>query len=233
MQWKVLSLGGSVISPKDMEPDSEYLSAVIRLLATYTKNDISFVIITGGGSLARKYQTLLRAAGDDVPNSALDTVGIAATWVHANLIAELCRPYGQTALVAPPPDMEKRDISIAPNVKFLMSGGWFSGVSTDYIAVRLAEITGSKQIFNISDVSYIYTADPAIIKDATPLPQLNWDEYLKIVGSQWKPGGHVPFDPKAAQLAQQLSMRVQFVNKEVPHIKNALNNLHENGTMIT
>ena len=78
-----ISLGGSIINPGSI--DKEFLKAFRDLvLEHYERTKEKFVIICGGGKVARDY---IKASPENIPPGQKDLVGILATWVNAQLIA--------------------------------------------------------------------------------------------------------------------------------------------------
>ena len=62
--------------------------------------------------------------------------------------------------------------------KILVAGGWKPGWSTDYVAVRIAQRLGVRQVINLSNTDYVYDKDPKLHTDARPLKGLGWEEFF-------------------------------------------------------
>ena len=148
--WTVISLGGSLIYPKDQ--DAEYIAHFVSLIKEKTGGS-HFAIITGGGYLARKYQQSLREENPSVSNDELDVVGIQATRENAESVKTV---FGDTA---------ESEIFFDPNnlkltgKPVLVGGGWKPGRSSDDSAVAVAKALGAKKLVNLSNIDYVYTAD--------------------------------------------------------------------------
>ncbi|MFA6215922.1 MAG: UMP kinase, partial [Patescibacteria group bacterium] len=81
---------------------------------------------------------------------------------------------------------------------------------------------------------YVYDKDPKKFKDAKPLKEMVWPDFLKLVGTKWVPGAHVPFDPVASKLAYQ--WRLKLVVMKGDNLNNLSNFLAERkfvGTIIS
>ncbi|MCX6740514.1 MAG: UMP kinase, partial [Candidatus Parcubacteria bacterium] len=65
---------------------------------------------------------------------------------------------------------------------------------------------------NLTNTDYVYDKDPNKFTDAKPIEQINWPDFIKLVGTKWNPGAHVPFDPIASQMAAKLKLEVAILN---------------------
>jgi uridylate kinase len=221
----VISLGGSLIAPEGI--DARYLKKFRQLIIARSKKNSRFIISPGGGKTCRNYQQALRAiipaTGED-----LDAIGLNTNRFHAVLLRLMFKNLAEKNIAYDP---NKR---ITFNKKILVgAGGWKPGRSSDDFSVRLAKIYGAKTIINLSNIDFVYDKDPRKFKDAKKLPRLSWNEFLKITGSEWKPGANVPFDPTAAKLAKKHGISVIIANgKNLSNIKNILAGKKFQGTVI-
>ena len=92
--------------------------------------------------------------------------------------------------------------------RILVAAGWKPGFSTDTDAVYLARKFGAKKVINLSNIRKVYTDDPKLNADAKPLDRISWDDFRKMVGSEWSPGKNTPFDPVASKIAAEEGMSV-------------------------
>lgn len=72
----------------------------------------------------------------------------------------------------------------------------------------LCEDYGVSHVINLSNITKVYDKDPNKYNDATPIDKISWTEFRKLVGDKWIPGMNAPFDPIAAQKAQELGIKV-------------------------
>lgn len=178
------------------EIDTKLLMSFKKLITSQVKKGQKFVIVTGGGKLARRYQAALKATGSKT-HADLDWVGIAATVLNAQFIKLL---FG--GLACP-------DIATNPEIKtsfsrpILLAGGYKPGWSTDTDAMLLARTYGANTVINLSNIGYLYNKDPNKFPDAQKIERISWAELLKITGTKWTPGANTPFDPIAAAFAQK------------------------------
>jgi uridylate kinase len=198
----VLSLGGSIVAPGDI--DIDFINSFKEAITSYLEEDVSrkLIIVTGGGAPARIYQNALKQIQDSPDHLLLDDIGIAATRLNAALIRGVFAAYCDNPVVTNP----TADIKMSNRV--LIAAGWKPGFSSDTDAVYLAEKFGAKKVVNLSNIAKVYTADPKIDPTATPIDSISWADFRVMVGDIWTPGKNTPFDPIASKEAQRLSLTV-------------------------
>ena len=202
----IVSVGGSLIVPDGIDTDflTKFHTIVVRAIA----QDFSFFIIAGGGKTARNYQDAARSVRGDLTRDDLDWLGIHATRLNAHLLRTLFREEADPRIIT---DDKESYITTAP---LLIGAGWRPGRSTDHCAVIAAETLKAKKIVNLSNIDYVYTADPRIDKNATPIKEINWDDFRALIPKDWDPGLSSPFDPIAAKQADELGLEVAIMNGE-------------------
>ena len=199
----VISLGGSVIVPEG--PNGAFVKTFVQAIRERIKLGRRFVIVTGGGKTARNYYEALKAAGNESKQDG-DWMGIYATHLNAELMK---LAFGEIA---------HREINKDPTKKMewkspiLIAGGWIPGRSTDYDAILLAKMYGAKNVANVSNIDYVYTADPKKDPNAKPIEKITWTQLIAMLPSEWSPSISAPFDPIAAREAQKLKLSVSIVN---------------------
>ena len=200
----VMSIGGSLIVPKE-EIDISFLKKLnlfIRKELAKNKNR-QFFLVAGGGNIARKY----RDAGERVVEHSLskedlDWLGIHATRMNAHLLRTIFRDIAHPYLV------KHYEIIRKVSEPVVVAAGWKPGWSTDYDSVLLCEDYNVKEVINLSNILQVFDKDPNKSKDANPIKQISWKKFRKLVGDKWIPGMHAPFDPVAAQKAEELKLKV-------------------------
>lgn len=209
----VLSLGGSIIAPDKV--DSSFLKAFKEAITGYLEADSGrkLILVCGGGAPARIYQEALREVYSGADASEQDWLGIRATHLNGALVRAIFLPYVSDQLVTDP---TSDDISFAGRI--LVAAGWKPGFSTDTDAVYLAKRYGAKTVINLSNIAKVYTDDPRKNPDAKPLDEISWDDFIKMVGSEWTPGRNTPFDPIASAIAKEAGMRVVCaLGRDIPN----------------
>jgi uridylate kinase len=222
----VLSLGGSLIIPP-AGFDVEFLKGFKALIAEYVGLGYRFIIVCGGGQTARSYQNAAKAVVKELAPEDVDWIGIHATRLNAHLMRVVLREFAHPAVV--------RDFTntVEWSESVLIASGWKPGCSTDFDAIKLAEQHGAHTILNLSNISYIYDADPRTNPKAKRLEHVSWHDLRKIVGDEWVPGANVPFDPIAAKLGEQLKFTVGFVKgTDLEQVRQAIQGKPFDGTII-
>ena len=228
MKVFVISLGGSVIVPKDV--DADFLIDFKKTINDICLSDSEkkFILVAGGGYTARLYQNAARKAKEDISPEALDLIGIKSTHLNAELLRNILDV--KDAVVTNP---------LSDDVKFdgriLIAAGWKPGFSTDTDSVYLAKRFNSKLIINLSNTDYVYTSDPRTCKDAKPIERIKWCEFLdKISPKEWSAGANTPFDPVASAMAQKESINVICAHgHDLLNLRNIIENKHFKGTLIS
>lgn len=216
----VISVGGSLLIPNEI--DIQFILKFHTLILSYT--DVRFVLVTGGGAICRAYQEAAKQM-HVLDKQSLDWVGIMVTRVNAELLRVVFDKNATNKVTYDPRQKEDGRIIIA--------AGHLPGCSTDYDAVVLARTYNASLLINLFNQDYIYDQDPRQYPDATPLPVLRWDSYIDMVGTEWIPGSHMPFDPVAAQAAKQMGLKVILANgANLPNLKKIIDGENFVGTVL-
>lgn len=219
----VISLGGSLIFPGDL--DKKFLANFKNVIEKYVKKNYKFIIICGGGSLARAFQQIASEARKP-SDEDLDWLGIYATRINASLLRSMFGGKAEQRIISNPNSKIKFKKNIA------IASGWIPGWSTDYDAVLLAKNVGAREVVNMSNIDYVYDKDPRKNKGAKKLENISWQDYRKLSGNVWKAGMSLPFDPIAAKEAQKSKIRVYIIGKDLRNLQRLLENRKFKGTVI-
>lgn len=224
----VISLGGSLIVPGEI--DWEFVKAFKELIERQIEKGRKFVIITGGGKTARKYQDGASKIAN-LDDEDRDWIGIHSTRLNAHLIRTIFRDHAHPRINKNPYDLEDFYASDKP---ILVAAGWRPGNSTDLIAVMIAKDLGIKRIANLSNIDYAYDKDPKEFPDAQKIEKISWPDFRKIVGDEWDPGMNAPFDPVASKLAEKENIEVAIMNgKNLKNLEDYLEGKGFVGTIIS
>ncbi len=176
-----------------------------------------FFIFVGGGKICRNYQKALLEFGAD--NKDRDLIGIDVSRLNARVVVQLFDKMCFDNVLTDPTKKvnSRRDIAIF--------GGWKPGWSTDYCAVVFAKNMGIKTIINLTNIDYVYDKNPQKFPNATPLKELTWKDFRKLVPGTWTPGLSMPFDPRACKMAEILKIKVAMINGK--HLERLEDFLHQ------
>lgn len=203
-----------------------YIKEFKEMILNFLEQNYRFIIVCGGGKTCRNYLLALEEIYN-ATNDEKDWLGIRATHLNAELIKII---FGEKAFEKIIIDPNEK---ISTDKKIIIAGGWKPGFSTDMDAVILANLFNSSKVINISNIDYVYSKDPKIYKNAIKYEQLSWEDYLNLIGENWKPGMNSPFDPIASKYAKQNNITVSIIGNNVDNLKKCINEEEFLGTKIS
>lgn len=230
----VIALGGSVMYPEQIDISflKQFRQFILKRLASGSRrrsglrNGSRFVIVTGGGRIARVYQEAASKISK-ITDDDKDWLGIHGTRLNAHLLRTIFRDVADPVVIDSRHKIKKlrRPVTVA--------SGWRPGWSTDYIAVALAQDFGVSEMIVAGKPAFVYDKDNGKHSDAKPFHDLRWHEYRRLIPKNWKPGLHAPVDPVAAKLAEQKKIKAIIVNgRDLKNFSNLLSGKDFNGTLI-
>jgi uridylate kinase len=227
-EYVVVSVGGSLLVPDGI--DVSFLTAFRSLLRKKTQDGSSFYIVAGGGRLSRNYQEAAAAirGEEELDREDMDWLGIHSTRLNAHLLRTIFIEEAQARIIKNPTHRFRGRESI------VIGAGWKPGWSTDYCAVMAAKTLSAKKLVNLSNIDYVYTADPRKNPDAQKIEKITWADFRKLIPEEWDPGLSSPFDPVAAREAEALGLEVAIINGAMlPEFENYLDGKPFTGTVIS
>ncbi len=202
----VMSVGGSLIVPGAI--DTTFLISLKKFIdMETTSKGRRFIIIAGGGRTARNYQEAAGAVSD-LDAEDLDWMGIHATRLNGHLLRTIFRHTAHRVMITNPDEI----LDVPKNEKVVIAAGYRPGSSTDLRAVQIAEKIGATKVINLSNIDYVYTADPRTNPDAQKIESISWTDFRALIPDEWDPGLSSPFDPIAAKVAQRDNIEVAIIN---------------------
>lgn len=201
----VMSVGGSLIVPDQI--DIVFLTKLKKFIDQETAKGRRFIIIAGGGKTARRYQDAA-AEVTNLEKEDLDWMGIHATRLNGHLLRTIFRDIAHPEMITNPDDIQ----DVPKGAKVVIAAGYRPGASTDLRAVQIASLVGARKVINLSNIDYVYTADPREDKTAEKIERISWSDFRALIPSEWDPGLSSPFDPVAAKTAQEGGIEVAIIN---------------------
>lgn len=225
----IISVGGSLIVPNG-GIDTNFLiklNSFVREKLAENENR-QFFLVAGGGATARHYRDAgQKVIGHKLIRDDLDWLGIHATRLNAQLLRTIFRDLAHPYII------KNYDIIRKTPERIVVAAGWKPGWSTDYCAVLLCQDYNIKTILNLSNIDQVYDNDPNTHKDAKPIVRTSWKEFRALIGNEWNPGMHAPFDPIGAEKAQELGVKVVVLNgNNFVNIENYMQGKEFVGTVI-
>ncbi len=222
----IVSVGGSLIVPENI--DTMFLKNLRNLVVEEVSKGTNFIIIVGGGKTARYYQDAAKEIYA-LDREDLDWLGIHSTRLNAHLVRTVFRDIAHPVIVTNPDDV----LDVPKNTHLVIAAGYRPGASTDLRAIQIAERRGAKNVINLSNIDYVYTADPRKNQNAEKIERITWADFRKLIPEEWDPGLSSPFDPVAAKEAERLSLEVAIMNgAHLNRLSNYLNGKPFVGTII-
>lgn len=206
----VLKVGGSLIYDSQLSLNKPFL---FKLLKWYEKAKGEYkhvVLVVGGGTVSRHLTSQLEGIVPD--DGMLHRIGMATTVVNSEIIRAFLH---DDKIFVPKGLGEALENIVGENEGVTVSGGFKEGWSTDMDAAVFADILGVKTFYKLSNIDYIYTADPRNNPDAQPMKDISWDKYMSHFGitvgmPNHKPGLHTPIGGFASQFCAQKGITVKF-----------------------
>ena len=203
----VMSVGGSLIVPNEI--DTTFLTHLKTMIKEETAtHGRRFIIIAGGGRTARQYMDAARTVVSELTPEDVDWLGIHSTRLNGHLLRTIFRDEAYRVMVTNPDDI----LDVPTDEKLVIAAGYRPGCSTDLRAIQIADRVGAKKVVNLSNTNYVYTDNPKDNPDAEKIEDITWPEFRKLIPDEWDPGLSSPFDPVAAQEAEQLGIEVAHIN---------------------
>ena len=220
----VISLGGSQIISDDI--NYNYLKKFKEILKKH-ENSYRFIVVCGGGSLARKYINAIKKGKGDEFHQSL--VGINATRANARFVSHF---FGFDSLHGVPH-------AVKTVGKYLKKQGIvFCGAleyKEDQTSDSVAAILAKKfrgEFVNLTNVKGLYTKDPNKYKDAKFISKISWEDFDKMVNKiKFKPGQHFVLDQTASKIIRKKKISTHII-ENLNQLNNYLNHDKFVGTTI-
>jgi len=221
----VLSLGGSQIIPDDV--NLNYLKKFKTILKKHTRN-YKFIVVCGGGSIARKYISALKEIG--INETLQSMAGISATRMNArfmnyffNIDPKLGIPHTHKTL--------RKYINVH-NIIFCGALEYRPDQTSDSTAAEIAK-EFKADFINITNIKGLYDKNPKEFKDAKFIPEIGWKEFEKMANkSKFKPGQHFVLDQTASKIIQRYKIITYITGEDLNQLDNLLANKKFSGTVI-
>lgn len=221
----VLSLGGSLIAPEEI--DIKFLNNFKIILEKKSK-DYKFVVVTGGGSIARKYISALRRAGKKEYLQSM--AGIAVTRLNARFLTYL---FGKDASEGIPHDMKHIETLLKKNdIVFCGALRYHEKETSDSNAAKIAAFLGTDFI-NLTNVPGLFDKDPKKHKNAKLIHEIS-AKSLSIMANKMKfqPGQHFVIDQHAMKIILDNKIKLYILGNDLKQFENLLEGKKFIGTSV-
>jgi len=222
----VISLGGSLIVPDEI--DIDYLEKIKKIIKKHEKN-YKFVIVCGGGSIARKYIKALKQ--ENKSEFLQSNIGIAVTRLNARFMTYL---FDKDANEGIPHNMNHvKNLLKKNNIVFCGALRYAPKETSDSTAAKLANFLKCEFI-NLTIVSGLYDKNPLIYKNAKFIPKISWEDFYKKANKiKFSPGQHFVLDQDASKIILKHKIKTYILGKDLKQLDNFLEGKSFFGTTIS
>ncbi|BDR92964.1 UMP kinase [Vulcanisaeta souniana] len=204
------------------------LPSYVNLIHEFWKNGYKMVVVTGGGSLARRYIELGRRMNAN--EAMLDLLGISVSRLNAQLLAAA---LSDIAYITIPTNLDEVFRAWLTG-KLVITGGFQPGQSTATVALLVSEFLGIKKMIDCANVDAVYTSDPRIDPNAKRLSKVSIAELKDMLKSKTVAGTYDLLDPWALGIAQRSGITIFVVGCNKPEtLRRLMINGISEGTIIT
>lgn len=212
----VISLGGSVIIPADKKDDF-----LLKFREVIQKNysRFKFVLVCGGGSIARAYEEVLKK--EHKSEKQQNTAGIRATRMNAEFVMQV---FGKNeANDKLPKTIKEIKSNLAKNNVVVCGALRYAPKQTsDSTAARIASQLKA-DFLNITNVSGLYTSDPSKNPEAKLIKKISWAEFAEIAAKiKFSPGQHFVLDQTASKMIKKKRIKTYIIGKKIKEIEKFL-----------
>ncbi|MEM0151567.1 MAG: UMP kinase [Thermoplasmata archaeon] len=217
MEDIVISLGGSLVNPGKI--DETFLHKFSEMINSLL-NEYRFIIIVGGGKLARDYIEIGRKRGEN--EYYLDMLGIIATRLNALLVKSFIK---NAKYVSNPNEIRDENV---------VMGGTEPGHTTDAVSLLVAEMLGIKSVINATTVDGIYDKDPKLYNDAKLIEKISYNDLLSMFYiNKSGAGPNQVLDFLSIKIAERSSIEIKVLNgKDIENFKRAIRGENFKGTRV-
>jgi uridylate kinase len=221
----VLSLGGSQIIPNEV--NIPYLKEFKKIILKHIKK-YKFIIVCGGGSLARKYISALREIGINEKLQSLS--GISATRANARFMNYFFNIEPKHGI--PHTHQTLKKYINSQDVIFCGALEYKPNQTSDSTAADIARMFKADFI-NITNIKGLYTSNPLTDKNAKFVPCISWKDFEKMANkSKFTPGQHFVLDQTASSIIRKHKITTYITGEKLKELDNLLSNKAFDGTTI-
>lgn len=222
----VISLGGSLIVPNEL--NLEFLEDFKKVIKKNI-SDYKFVIVCGGGSIARKYIAALKKSGLNAKLQSL--AGIAVTRLNARFMSYFFNHDEEEGI---PNDMKHVSNLLGKHdVVFCGALRYKSDNTSDGTAADLAAYLRTDFI-NLTNVKGLFDKNPMQYKNAKFIPKISKESlYRRVARIKFNPGQHFVIDQSAMKLLRKnKKVKLYILGKDLRQLDNLLNGKRFIGTIV-
>ncbi len=221
----VISLGGSLIIPDKV--NVKFLEEFRRTILKNT-NKYKFVIVCGGGSVARKFISALKNSG---ANETLQSYsGISATRMNARFLSYFFKQDPEKGI--PHKLKQVKKLLRKQDVVFCGALEYRPKQTSDSTSAEISAKLNSSFI-NMTNVAGLHDKNPKEFKNAKFIPHISWEDFDKMANKiKFKPGQHFVLDQTASKIIKENRITTYILGSNPQQLNNLLKNKKFKGTII-
>lgn len=219
----VISLGGSVIIKDKINID--FLTKFSKLIKKYSHRN-KFVIVTGGGSTARKYMSSL--TNFHLDRQKIGLIGIAVTQLNANLLKSIMKINSKINSIKDIRNLlKKQSIVITGAFKYLPNA------TSDGNCAQLAHYIKADLFINITNVKGLFDKDPRSHQNAKLLKKITYDKFNLLMHKiKFSYGQHFILDQTASKLIKKHKIKTIIIGEKLTNLEKVFRGKSFVGTTI-
>ncbi len=228
MQKKVMviSLGGSQIF-HDEKVNVKFLLNFKKILRKH-QNKYKFIVVCGGGFVARVYIHGLEKAG--INEKLQSFVGISVTRTNARLVSYFFGNESEDGIPSTMKDVErylsKQEVVVCGALEYKPDQ------TSDSTSAQIAKHFNCEFI-NLTNVDGLYDSNPLTNKNAKFIPESTWkglyDRAMKI---PFSPGMHFVIDQKASKIIMDEKIKTYIIGPKIKNLDKLLSGKKFKGTLV-
>jgi len=201
----VLKLGGHLFFGDQI--NTQLIRGYASLIGELHKAGDRWVVVVGGGEVARSFVKAARELGAD--EAACDELAIKVTRANATLLVHALREVAEEVI---PTTLEELRL-LASRGKVVVTGGFQPGQSTMAVSALAASAIQAERMVVATDVDGIYTVDPKKHPDARPIARMGYGELWSMLGGFAQRAGEYPvMDAVGLAMLERIRVPVYYVN---------------------
>ncbi len=222
----VLSLGGSLIIPEEI--NDKYLKEFKKILLKNSRK-YKFIVVCGGGSIARKYIYSLREQG--INEKFQNLAGISATRMNARFMNYF---FNQESLNGIPQKIKEiQNYLKKQEIVFCGALEYEPKQTSDSTSAEIAKHFKSDFI-NLTNVQGLYNKNPKKFRSAKFISEISWKEFDKMANKlKYSPGQHFVLDQTASKIILKNKIPTYIIGEDLKQLDNLLNNKKFKGTKVS
>jgi len=222
----VLSLGGSLIIPDKI--DLKFLKEFKETLKKHT-NNYKFIVICGGGSIARTYISALK---ENKANTKLQSLaGIGATRMNARFMSYFFNLEPSQGI--PQKLRQIKRYLKKQDIVFCGALEYKPNQTSDSTSAEIAKYFKTEFI-NLTNVSGLYDKNPKKYKNAKFIPKISWKNFNTMANKiKFQPGQHFVLDQSAAKIILENKITTYILGQNMKQLDNLLKKKSFKGTIIS